>query len=128
MMWVQFQLAAEEVERRLGLSWGMAQKTLLEACENEEVTWQKASQGGPDVLDTSLLEWLKAKQNPPARGGKQPLILRHLAMMFHDKRVPDPSDCSRKALRADLIKRDRRLDPLDFATLKTAIDKYNTTH
>jgi hypothetical protein len=36
-IWLSFQLAAEEVERRLGLSWGAAQKTLIEACENEEV-------------------------------------------------------------------------------------------
>ena len=40
MMWVQFQLAAKEVERRLGVSWGMAQKVLLEACENKEVEWR----------------------------------------------------------------------------------------
>lgn len=29
-MWIAFNLAAEEVERRLGVSWGMAQKVLLE--------------------------------------------------------------------------------------------------
>ena len=126
-MWVQFQLAAKEVECRLGLSWGMAQKTLLEACKNEEVTWQKASQGGPDVLDTSLLEWLKAKQNPP-RGGKQPRILKHLAAMFPNQRVPKASLKPRLALRADLLKRDPSLAPLDEATLKTAIDTHNSKH
>jgi hypothetical protein len=123
-MWLSFQLAAEEVERRLGVSWGMAQKTLLEACENKEVTWRKASVGGPDVFDTSFLEWLSFKQHPQP-GGKQPRLLKHLATMFHNKRVPDPSDYSRKALRADLLKRDPSLYPLDEATLKTAIDKYN---
>jgi hypothetical protein len=127
MMWVQFQLAAKEVERRLGLSWGMAQKVLLEACENEEVTWQKASQGGPDVLDISLLEWLKAKQNPP-RGGKQPRILKHLAAMFPNERVPEASLKPRHILRADLLKRDPDLKPLDEGTLRRAIDTYNATH
>jgi hypothetical protein len=39
--------------------------------------------------------------------------------------VPDPAHCRRKALRADLLKRDPDLDPLDLKTLKHAIDKYN---
>ena len=33
-IWLSFPLAAEEVERRLGLTWGLAQKTLIEACES----------------------------------------------------------------------------------------------
>jgi hypothetical protein len=32
--WFSFRLAAETVERRLGVSWGMAQKLLLEAIES----------------------------------------------------------------------------------------------
>ena len=123
MWWVDFNLAAERVERCLGVSWGKAQKLLLEACENKEIVWMRTERF-PDVEDTSFREWLKAKQNPQ-RGGKQSRILKHLAAMFHNKRVPDPSDYSRKALRADLLKRDPTLDPLDPATLKTAIEKYN---
>jgi hypothetical protein len=126
MMWLGFQLAAEEVERRLGVSWGMAQKLLLEACENKEIKSQR-TECGPDVFDTEFWEWLKAKQNPP-RGGKQSRIIKHLSEMFPNKRVPDPSDCPRKALRVDLLKRDRSLDPLNLGTLKTAIDTYNATH
>ena len=53
-IWLSFQLAAEEVERRLGLSWGAAQKTLIEACENEEVRTR-----GSDVFDIDLWQWLK---------------------------------------------------------------------
>src|SRR5262249_8686067 len=57
-----------------------------------------------DVSKTDLLGWLKAKQRPQ-RGGKQPRILKHLSTIFPNKRVPDPSDYSRKALRADLVER-----------------------
>jgi hypothetical protein len=125
-MWIGFQLAAEEVERRLGLTWGKAQKVLLEACENEELTSRRA-EGGPDVLDTSFLEWLKVKQNPrPA--GKQPRILKHLAVMFPNERVPIPDLCPRYTLKADLLKADPGLAPLDEATLKAAIEKHNATH
>jgi hypothetical protein len=123
MMWISFELAAEEVERRLGVSWGKAQKVLLEACENKEVKSQR-TECGPDVLDTEFWEWLKAKQYPP-RGGKQSRILKHLAAMFPNKRVPDPSDYSRKALRADLLERDPGLALLDESTLKSAIDRHN---
>jgi hypothetical protein len=63
LMWVVFQLAAEEVERRLGLSWGAAQKLLIEAVKNGDVV----SKDGYYVLDTSLTEWLKAKQGPAKR-------------------------------------------------------------
>jgi hypothetical protein len=126
MTWISFQLAAEEVERRLGVSWGKAQKVLLEACENKEIKSQQRTGCGPDVLDTEFWEWLKAKQYLP-RGGKQSRILKHLAAMFPNKRVPDPSDYPRKALKAGLLKRDPGLAPLDEGTLKSAIDKHNAT-
>jgi hypothetical protein len=45
--------------------------------------------------------------------------------MFSNHRVPAPELCPRKALRADLLKRDPGLKPLDDVTLKSAIDKYN---
>jgi hypothetical protein len=56
--------------------------------------------------------------------GKAPLIIEHLKEM-HPHGVPDPTDCPRKALRADLLARDKRLEPLNHATLKSAIDAYN---
>jgi hypothetical protein len=36
--------------------------------------------------------------------------------------VPDPAHCPRKTLKADLLKRDPGLKPLDDATLKSAIE------
>jgi hypothetical protein len=65
MMWISFELAAEEVERRLGVSWGKAQKVLLEACKNKEVKSQR-TECGPDVLDTEFRAWLKEKQGRKA--------------------------------------------------------------
>ena len=125
-MWIAFQLAAEEVERRLGVSWGMAQKVLLEACENKEVEWRR-TEGLSDIDDTSFLEWLRVKQYPQP-GGKQPRILKHLADMFPNERVPEASLAPRYALKAELLKRDPGLAPLDVGTLKRAIDAYNATH
>src|SRR5580704_19418156 len=47
--WIGYTLAVEEVERRLGLSWGAAQKALLEACERGELRWRNTPGGGPDI-------------------------------------------------------------------------------
>jgi hypothetical protein len=126
MIWVSFELAAEEVERRLGLTWGMAQKVLLEACENKEVVWRRTERF-PEIDDTSFVEWLRVKQYPQ-RARKQPRILKHLAAMFPNERVPEASLAPRYALKADLLKRDPGLAPLDEGTLKRAIDAYNATH
>ena len=124
MGWLSFQLAAEEVERQLGLSWGAAQKTLLEACKNGLMEWRQA-EGGPDVLGDDLMGWLEEKQRK-AKIGKQPRIIALLAKMFSNERIPD--DCVRKVLRADLLKLAPSLHPLDEATLKSAIDTYNAEH
>ena len=58
--------------------------------------------------------------------GKRPRIKSHLANLYPDG-VPDPAFCPRKDLKADLLSRDKRLAPLDEATLKTAIDEYNSS-
>jgi hypothetical protein len=58
------------------------------------------------------------------RRGKAPLIIDYLREMYPNG-VPDPADCSRKTLRATLLAKDKRLDPLDEATLKSAIDEFN---
>jgi hypothetical protein len=62
----------------------------------------------------------------PALGqrGKRPRIKVVLQELYPEG-VPDPAFCPRKTLKADLVKRDRTLHPLDEATLKTAIDEYN---
>jgi hypothetical protein len=46
--------------------------------------------------------------------------------MFPNGPVPD--DYVRKVLKAELLKIDAGLAPLDEDTLKTAIDKHNSTH
>jgi hypothetical protein len=120
--WLSFRLAAEEVERRLGYSWGRAQKTLLDACKRNELRWRNSQEGGPDVFDADLQRWLV---RPESRKGKRPRIIAHLAEMFPNRIVPEPVDCQRKALKADLLQRDRSLSPLDEETLKAAIDEYN---
>ena len=61
--WVQFRLAAEEVERRLGVTWGRAQKLLLDACDNGELEWEP-HEGGPNISYTDFWPWLEAKQSP----------------------------------------------------------------
>jgi len=75
--------------------------------------------------------WLNELKSPsgtkpekPVKGGKAPLIIEHLKALFPEG-VPEPSLCPRKALKADLLARDKRLEPLDDATLKSAIDAYN---
>jgi hypothetical protein len=60
------------------------------------------------------------------RGNKRPKILKYFAQNFSESPgVPDPSYKSRKDLRADLLKWDPKLAPLDEQTVKTAVDKYN---
>ena len=122
--WIGYTLAVDEVERRLGVSYGAAQKTLLEACKRNELRWRNTPMGGPDIADPDLFDWLNAKlSHPPS--GKQAQILKLLAEMFPNQRIPAPNLCPRKALRADLLKLDPGLKPLDEATLKSAIAAYN---
>jgi hypothetical protein len=62
--WLSFRLAAQEVERWRGCSWGTAQKAVIDACNKGELRWRRSSQGGPDVFDVDLRRWL---QQPVAR-------------------------------------------------------------
>jgi hypothetical protein len=55
---------------------------------------------------------------------KVPRIKAWLAKEYPD-RVPEPGLCPRTTLKADLLSRNKSLEPLDEATLKTAIDEYN---
>jgi hypothetical protein len=57
--------------------------------------------------------------------GKRPRVITLLTEMFRDGRVPDPAHCPRKTLRADLLKQDPSLSPLDDQTLKNSIEEYN---
>jgi hypothetical protein len=78
------------------------------------------------INETDLRDWLNKQQPEPAKKavGKQPRIKRLLALMYPTG-VPDPGFYSRTALKADLLKRDPSLAPLDEATLKSAIEAYN---
>jgi|SRR5215472_9202486 len=71
-------------------------------------------------------QWLELQNKPLPEAGKQPRIRAHLAEMFPNG-VPDPAHCPRKTLKADLLRRDPSLSPLDEATLKSAIDAHNSS-
>ena len=91
-------------------------------------------EGGGCVVEVSaqdFLYWLEKQPKPQTKveaqsseKGKRPKIKRLLAEMYPNG-VPDPAHCPRKALKADLLKRDKSLDPLDEATLKIAIEEFN---
>ena len=121
-IWLSFRLAAEEVERRLGVTWGAAQKALLDLCESDTVRWQQ-HHSGPHISSNDLRRWLQDKLTRKT-GGKQPRIIKLLRRMFPDG-VPDREYRPRKMLKAELVKRDPTLHPLDPKTLATAIDAYN---
>lgn len=82
-----------------------------------------------EIFEADLRHWLAQtglKSEPKkVSGGKQPRIQALLAELFPNG-VPDPAHCPRKALKADLLKRDPSLNPLDEATLKSAIEAYNS--
>jgi hypothetical protein len=120
--WLSFNLAAEEVERRQGVTWGEAQKTVVDWCESGALRWENVPIGGPNISWNDLQRCLRRKSVTLA--GKQPRIIAQLEKMFPDG-VPDPALCPRHALKADLLKADKSLAPLDPDTLKRAIDAYN---
>ena len=105
-VWLGYQIAAEEVERRLGVSWGLARKTLLEACDSGVIETKTTYTGqGPSVFDVDFYQWLDQQLTKPA-GGKQPRIARLLAVMFPNMRVPSRAHRPREGLRAELVRRD----------------------
>ena len=123
MIWLGFTWTATEVERCLGLSWGAAQKLIIDACENEEMRSRTRLGDGPDVVDIDFAKWLTAKlERKP--GGKQPRIIKLLAAKFPFG-VPKPGLCPRKSLISELLKLDPSLKTIDEATLKKAIGAYN---
>jgi len=99
----------------------------MDACKSGEIRWDQTWEGrGPNLDYDDFWRWLAAKEATPIRlpTGKVPRIIRHLTRLFPDG-VPDPANCSRKVLKADLIKLDPGLAPPDEQTLKTAADRYN---
>ena len=61
---------------------------------------------------------------PSRSAGKQPRILKYLSEHFPDG-VPEPGLYPRKTLQFEILEKDPGLRPLDEATLKKAIEKYN---
>jgi hypothetical protein len=100
--WLSFDLASEEVERRLGVTWGAAQKTVLDLCEKGALRWENVPMGGPNVSYNDLQRWLRPKSVTLVRIGKQLRIIAQLEKMFPDG-VPEAGLCPRKALKADLL-------------------------
>ena len=79
------------------------------------------------VSTDDLAYWLDKQTEPkPTQGafGKVPLIIDQLRQLYPEG-VPDRAHCPREPLKADLLKRDKRLSPLDLKTLRSAIDQYN---
>jgi hypothetical protein len=90
--WLSFQVAAEEVERGLGVSWGGAQRVLLDAIQNGDVKSQRRDGGFPNVWGDDLERWLEAKQGPSSKrktSYNQELAKRAIAELYADGRVPD---------------------------------------
>jgi hypothetical protein len=137
--WVLFSEALEESASGL-MRPDEAERTLNKLCAKGDVRAVCFFPDGPKFiapkewskgLDTELvylsvddlLRWVYRPGKPET--GKQPRIKAHLAKMFPNG-VPDPAHCPRKTLKTDLLKRDPSLNPLDEATLKSAIDAYNS--
>ena len=88
-------------------------------------SWWTDSSSTPTEIpnDTRVIE-ANTAAIPSRSPGKQPRILKYLSTHFSD-RVPEPGLCPRQTLKADILKWDPGLSPLDEATLKTAIEKHN---
>jgi len=78
-----------------------------------------------DVHRDDFGYWLNNQHQPKSEQGKQPLVMQYLAEMFPRQRVPDPAHYQRKALLAELRRRNPILNSLDIKTLGRAINKYN---
>jgi hypothetical protein len=91
-------------------------------------SWWEGSAGTSALLPknaTSNME-VNVAAAASAPRGKQPRITEYLRQHF-PAGVPGPGVCPRHRLRADLLKWDPSLEPLDEATLKRGIDNYNSS-
>jgi hypothetical protein len=89
--WLGFQFAAEEVERRLGCSWGAAQKALLDAIAREDVRSQPSPDGG-DVWSVDVQRLIEGKLKPKARASPQQELAREAITALW----PDARDIPRR--------------------------------
>jgi hypothetical protein len=144
--WLKFDRAIIELGDKLAIPPSVAEAKLHKLCasggiravgtdEPDELKpqpippseWPIEHDGWPrmDVLVSNIdfYNWLN-QQISPAAGGKQSRIIRLLAEMFPTG-VPNRAERPRQPLIAELVKRDPSLKPLDFKTLKTAIEACN---
>jgi hypothetical protein len=146
--WVEFiDVIAEEVGPSPLISQWEAERILRKLCAGGVIQAIRVHEDGDGIEFIPTAEWKRADfdtygvylsikdlhrhswelQNKPVpEAGKQPRIRALLAELFPGG-VPDPGHCPRKALKADLLRRDQSLNPLDEATLKSAIDAYNSS-
>ena len=127
------------------MSYHEAERALKKLCASGVIRTFRAHEDGIEFIpakewttdfdtDGVYLNWEDLQRHqvglqrkpPPEPTGKQPRIRTLLAEMF-PKGVPDPAHCPRKTLKADLLRRDPSLNPLDEATLKSAIDAHNSS-
>jgi hypothetical protein len=142
--WIEFKEIIDE-EQGLVTSLREAERALRKLCASGVIQTMYVTEDGPKFIprnewkradfDTYRVylstkdlsrHWLELQNKPVPEAGKQPRIRAHLAEMFPNG-VPDPAHCPRKTLKADLLRRDPSLNPLDEATLKSAIDAYNSS-
>jgi hypothetical protein len=141
--WLDFDRAVNELADKLVIHPSAAQAQLCKLCAsgriravggdgNDAPTLIPPSEWAEDdfpaleimVSNIDFYSWLDRQSTQPTAGGKQSRLVRLLAEMF-PAGVPNRADCPRLALKADLLKRDPSLQPLDLKTLKTAIETCN---
>jgi hypothetical protein len=89
--------------------------------------WTDSSTTPTEVPDTKLnLVEPNIRAVACRSGGKQSRILKLLSKHFPHG-VPEPGLCPRHTLKSDILKWDPSLAPLDEATLKKAIERYNSS-
>lgn len=88
MMWLSFVVAAEIVERELGLSWGAAQKALMDACRADKLRYQNRPSGGPDVFDVDLHAWLRLETTPPKRSARKQALAKEAISAIWPEGLP----------------------------------------
>jgi hypothetical protein len=123
MKWVPMSAAVTEVKLKRGISLVDAREALSAACDNNEVEWYRDDEGDLFVHDTSLLNWLAAKQ----RSGKRPRLIAALNLLFKGRAVPSADEYSRsKRLIPEILKLDPSVGPtLDEETVNKAIEAYH---
>jgi hypothetical protein len=147
--WIEFNEVVHEEGQGLFTSRREAERMLRKLCASGVIQTVRFNREGAKIVpefiqpkewkradfDTTLVylnprdlsrQWLELQNKPVPEAGKQPRIRAHLAEMFPNG-VPDPAHCPRYTLKADLLRRDPSLSPLDEATLKSAIDAHNSS-